>query len=255
MAFRGVPTLPPPSTGPRSLPGPDAHVNTHLLPQPLQLMNASSRKSSAQLRAREEPSFSPRYLLPGRGKQGRGWQACSWDVGECAVTDWGGSVPAAPVPSRPLAWQGPRSQHLRGRLGLLTGCPFWAGWQGLWQGGDILCRPVASPAPVHQVLSGVLAVLGRQAWGATSLSSEGQRAGEGVERLPGFQPSPGAPAHTQGEKLCGSEGWDAGHWLLGVWNLLCPLMTPGHARWPLCPWTCSGTLTPAATSRSFHVSV
>lgn len=170
------------------------------------------------------------------------------------MAEWGGSVPAAPVPSRPLAWQGPRSQHLRDWPGAAHTLLLLGRMAGSLAVGR---HPLQACGRASPCAPGSVRGLGG-AW-TTRLGCDvivpgrtRSRGGHGeASQIPAF---PWSPSSHTGEKLCGCEGWDAGHWLLGVWNLLCPLMTPGHAQWPLCPRTCSGTLTPAATSSSFHFS-
>lgn len=58
-----------------------------------------------------------------------------------------------------------------------------------------------------------------------------------MERVPGSQPSPGAPGHMGLRGCVACEGVQAAP-VTGVG------VFPGHTPRPRCPWTCSGTLSP-----------
>lgn len=124
------------------------------------------------------------------------------------MTQEGGSVSAAPVPSRPGFSQGTESptclagpQHLRGQPGpaVLLTLGRMAG--PLAAGATSSCKPVPGPGPLYTGFCWGLSQAERARLRAqTLLTLERKGRGKGMERLLEFHPSLRAPGHTQGEK-------------------------------------------------------
>lgn len=214
-----------------ALPGSAAPQTLILPPQTLQRIDSSSEYPLG----REGASF-PRCLPAGRGGKAGPWGSVC-DGGWSVVTQ-GGALPTAPLPLHARRYPRDRCCHLlpAGLLGAALGSQLHP---GLILAFSRMLGPVAEGVTPWPCLVHISFYWGYQQCQEGCAGGSGRGHGKASWSLA----IPWSASSPQGEAL-GRCVWGGRLWLPELWNLPLPLMPAGHAPWPQCPWSCSGTLIP-----------